>query len=54
MDQVAGGADAAAFRDVGGDPAIDHLPHEFEQFDADAAVPLDQGVQPDGQDRQGM
>ena len=53
VDQVAGGADAAAFRDVGGDAAVDQLSHEFEQLDPHAAVALDQGVQADGQDGQG-
>ena len=50
MDQVARGADAAAFRDVGGDPRVDHVPHQLQQLDPHTGVALDQRVQPDGQD----
>ena len=50
MDQIARGADAAAFRDEGGDARIDHIPHQFQKLDPDAGVPLHQRVQPDGQD----
>ena len=50
MHEVPGGADAAALRDIGGDARIDHVPHQFQQRHAHAAVAFDQRVEPHGHD----
>jgi hypothetical protein len=53
MDQISGRTDAAAFRNIGTNPAVDHFGKMFKQNDPDTAESLDQRIEPDRQDRTG-
>ena len=45
VDEVARGADAAAFGDIGGDAGVEHVAHLGEQRDAHSGIAFDQGVE---------